>query len=116
MWYAKEHIYKSKCAVLVESPGNVWRLEEAGVKIALGLFGASLSDGQLYALNSCGAMNIVLCMDKDEAGEKGSQTISSKLMKSYNVIVLDINASDIGEMPVSLIKRDVVPEICEACL
>jgi hypothetical protein len=45
-WYAKEHITTSGCTILVESPGNVWRLEESGIHNSLALFGASLKDKQ----------------------------------------------------------------------
>ena len=36
---AKNFIKKYSCAVLVESCGNVWKLEEAGIHISLGTFG-----------------------------------------------------------------------------
>lgn len=116
-WFAKEHIYKHKCAVLVESPGNVWRLEEAGIKTSLGIFGTSLTPFQMDLLNKCGAMNIMLCMDKGEAGETATEVLLEKLGKLYNVDVLDIDGDDdIGEISAVNIKRDIAPIIYGAYL
>ena len=36
-WFAQEHIKESRSVILVESPGNVWRLEEAGCGLLLAL-------------------------------------------------------------------------------
>ena len=41
-WYAKEYITKSGIAILVESPGNVWRLEENNIHNSVAIFGTSL--------------------------------------------------------------------------
>lgn len=111
LWYAKNHIFQTKTAVLVESPGNVWRLEEASVHTSLGLFGTSLTEGQLDLLNKCGAMNIILCMDNDTAGEQALQPIIDSLDKLYNITILDFKGEDIGAMPASIVKRDIAPEI-----
>ncbi len=109
-WYARNHILQTKCAVLVESPGNVWRLEEAGIHTSLGLFGTSLTPGQLDALNRCGAMNILIALDNDDAGELAIDPMIETLSKLYNIDVLEIDG-DIGEMPIEVLKRDVVPKI-----
>jgi len=114
-WYAREHIYKTKCAVLVESPGNVWRLEEAGIRTSLGLFNTSLTTGQLDALNSSGAINVVIALDDDDAGKLGIDPLIEELSKLYNIEVLEVNG-DIGEMPVSQLQREVVPQIMKAYL
>lgn len=114
-WYAKEHINKTGCAVLVESPGNVWRLEEAGIHTSLGLFNTSLTVGQLDALNRCGAMNVLIALDDDEAGALGIEPLIQELSKLYNVDVLEVHG-DIGELPVSIIQRDIVPQIKKAYL
>ena len=45
-WYAKDYIKSSGIVILVESPGNVWRLEEAGIHNSVAIFGASLADKQ----------------------------------------------------------------------
>ena len=37
-WYAKKHIEDTGVVVLVESPGNVWRLEESGVHNYVAIF------------------------------------------------------------------------------
>ena len=67
-WFAKEHIIKNSIVILVESPGNVWRLEENGIHNSVAIFGSSLSDRQKIILDSSGAMTIIVLTDNDEAG------------------------------------------------
>ena len=43
MWFAKEFIQSTRTAIIVESPGNVWRLEEAGIHNSVAIFGTNLS-------------------------------------------------------------------------
>ena len=112
-WYAREHILKTGCAVLVESPGNVWRLEEAGVRVSLGLFNTSLTLGQLDALNSSGASNVLIALDDDDAGKLGVQPLIEELSKLYNVGVLNVQG-DIGDMPISEIQQNIIPQIEKA--
>lgn len=115
-WYAKSHVEKTNCAVLVESPGNVWRLEEAGIHTSMALFGTSLTPGQGDALNRCGAMNVLIAMDNDEAGLQAIQPLIDELSKLYNVDVLDVEDADIGSMSIEAIQRDLVPKITGAYL
>ena len=49
--FAKEFIKESGIVILVESPGNVWRLEEAGVHNSVAIFGSSLADRQKMILD-----------------------------------------------------------------
>ena len=111
MWFARQYIFQTKCAILVESPGNVWRLEEAGIHNSLGLFGTTLSEGQLDSLNKCGAHSVVLIPDKDDAGKSSVEKITKALDKLYNITVIDIESGDVGEIPVDIVRRDIVPEI-----
>ncbi len=112
-WNAKKHIKKSHVAILVESPGNVWRLEEAGIHNSVGLFGDSLSDGQRAILDSSGALALILIMDNDEnkAGQKAATRITKKCNSIYNVHKVDIEQEDVGEMTVGQIQEKISPII-----
>lgn len=107
LWFAKQHILESTIVVLVESPGNVWRLEEAGIHNSVALFGAHLTDRQKILLDGSGAMTIITIMDNDDAGKKAAQTISDKCKNTYNVININIEKNDIAEMSVEEINNTI---------
>ena len=97
-WYAKEHILKDSYAIVVESPGNVWRLEENGIHNAVAVFGCNMSDRQKLMLDSSGAMTLFVLMDNDEAGKKAAKEIKEKCENTYRLFFPEISKSDIGEM------------------
>jgi 5S rRNA maturation endonuclease (ribonuclease M5) len=97
-WYAKNHILKEGYAIIVESPGNVWRLEENNIYNSIGLFGCNLSDRQKLILDSSGAMTLFIITDNDEAGKKAAKEIKEKCTNTYRLFFPAISKSDIGEM------------------
>ncbi len=109
IWFAKQHIKKSYTAIIVESPGNVWRLEEANIHNSVAIFGSSMSDRQKMILDASGAMNIITIMDNDEAGQKAAEKIKNKCCKTYNVKNINIKASDIADMSIKEIDEEVKP-------
>lgn len=108
-WFAKEHILNTTTAIIVESPGNVWRLEESGIHNSVGIFGSSLSDRQKVLLDSSGAMNLVILTDNDEAGRKASEQIKEKCQNTYRIYTPNIKASDVGEMSIEEINTEIKP-------
>ena len=110
-WFAKEYILKSAQVVLVESPGNVWRLEEAGIHNSVGMFGSSLSDRQKMLLDGSGAMTIIILTDNDAAGEKAATSIKNKCKNTYKVVHLPITKADVAELSVSEIHEQILPTI-----
>ena len=113
LWYAKDYIQQNKSVILVESPGNVWRLEEAGIHNSVALFGSVLQDKQKLLLDLSGAMSIYVLMDNDEAGKKASEKIYEKCHKTYNIYNIDIDHPDVAEMSVEEVKEIIVPQIRE---
>lgn len=111
LWYAKDYIQQSKSIVLVESPGNVWRLEEAGIHNSVALFGSVLQDRQKLLIDLSGAMSVYILMDNDEAGKKAAQKIYDKCHKTYNIYNIDIDHPDVAEMTVQEVKEIIVPQI-----
>lgn len=97
-WFAKEYILKIGVAIIVESPGNVWRLEENGIHNSVAIFGSSLSDRQKILLDSSGAMSLVILTDNDDAGKKAALQIKQKCQNTYRIFIPQITKSDIGEM------------------
>lgn len=110
-WFAKEHIASSRTAILVESPGNVWRLEEAGIHNSVAIFGASLSHKQKMLLDISGAMNIITIMDNDQAGIAAAKNIEEKCCRIYNIKHIKLIANDIAEMPIKDIQEFILPQL-----
>lgn len=110
-WFAKDHIQSSKSVIIVESPGNVWRLEESGIHNSVAIFGCSMSDIQKILLDISGAMNIYTIMDNDDAGKKAAQAIYQKCHRTYNVYNIDIDNNDIASMSVDEVSQLIKPKI-----
>jgi len=108
-WFAKQNIMESATAILVESPGNVWKLEENNIHNSVAIFGASLSDRQKVLLDSSGAMNLIVLTDNDEAGRKAAEQINLKCKNTYKVYIPKFSASDIGEMTPEQINTEIKP-------
>ena len=113
---AKEHILESGVIILVESPGNVWRLEESGVHNSVALFGVDLSIQQKRLIDESGALTIILIMDNDDnqTGQEGAKKIKEQCEKTYRVYTLDISKNDIGEMSTNEVTEDIKPWIDKA--
>jgi 5S rRNA maturation endonuclease (ribonuclease M5) len=112
LWYAKDYIKKMGVVILVESPGNVWRLEEAGIHNSVAIFGSALKDKQKMLLDISGAMTIITIMDNDDAGKKAAEQIFAKCSRTYNVKHINlIDYADIGEMSVEQIQQQILPQI-----
>lgn len=106
-WFAKDHIYDTGVAIIVESPGNVWRLEENNIHNSVALFGSSLSDRQKILLDSSGAMTLVVLTDNDEAGKKAAQQIQKKCQNTYRIFIPSISTNDVGEMTSDEITQQI---------
>lgn len=100
-WFAKDTIARDNTCILVESPGNVWRLEESGIQCGLAMYGTQLSFGQMRLLAQLGVLNIVLALDNDEAGKKATASIVERLKGLYNIIIPKIEYEDLAECPVN---------------
>lgn len=112
-WFAKSHIANSNTVILVEGPGDVLRLEEAGIYNSVALFGTSLSDEQQIILESSGAMSMILLLDSDKAGQAGIDEIKHKCERSYNIYQPSLSTKDVGEMTIEQIKNEIGPIIKE---
>ena len=109
LWFAKDHILASNTVVVVESPGNVWKLEENNIHNSVAMFGSSLSDRQKMLLDSSGAMNIIILTDNDEAGQKAAEQIKSKCQNTYRIFIPQISKPDVGEMTSEEINNEIKP-------
>lgn len=104
-WNAKKYIVESKTVILVEGPGDVWKLEEAGIHNSVAIFGLELYDSQQIILESSGAMTAVLLLDNDEPGRNATIKLKEQLRRCYKIVVPSLPAKDIGEISISDIQK-----------
>jgi hypothetical protein len=111
VWNAKENIRKHKTAVVVESPGDVLRLVESGVNIALGMLGTYLSDFQVSILDSLGVMNLIVMLNQDKAGRAGTKVIFDLCKRHYRMFDIPIDGNDLGSLTTDVVTQDIKPII-----
>ena len=110
-WFAKPHILSNGVAILVESPGNVWRLEESGIHNSVAMFGAKLNVGQKTILDRSGAMSLVVLMDNDAAGKIAAEIIYQMCHRTYRLYFPKFSGEDIGEMSKDAVTAEILPII-----
>lgn len=113
-WFAEKYILDTKTVIVVESPGNVWRLEEAGIHNAVAMFGSSLHQKQKMLLDTSGAMNIITIMDNDSAGKEAALQIENKCGRIYNIKHITPLYNDIAEMTAQEVIDHIIPQINES--
>ena len=111
-WKAKKYIQESSVVILVEGPGDVWKLEENGVHNSVAIFGTYLSEGQKDLLDMLGAMSLIIMTYNDEAGKLGAESIFNQCNKTYRIYFPSHSKfNDIGDMDKDAITADIKPLI-----
>jgi len=108
---SKTHIAKSGVAIIVESPGNVWRLEESGIHNAVAVFGTSISPRQKEILDRSGAFSLIVYGDKDDGGQALCDYVKATCKRTYRLYFPKIAQEDIGSMTKDEITQDIKPFI-----
>lgn len=109
---AKPFIQQTGAVILVESPGNVWRLEEAGIHNSVAIFGSCLSETQKTILDSSGALSIIVLGDNDDAGKGLFDTVKEKCQRTYRLYCVSLDKkNDVGDMSVDEVTEEIRPLI-----
>jgi len=103
-WFAKEEVEKRGEVLLVESPGNVIKLAQAGINNTVAIFGTILSYEQIKKLENLGVKRVYLGLDKDGAGEAAAEKIAKQL-SAFECIPLIPPSNDYGEMSTNEIQE-----------
>jgi 5S rRNA maturation endonuclease (ribonuclease M5) len=103
----------SRCGVMVEGPGDVWRLREAGILNAFAVMGAGLSTSQSIQLEKSGITSCITMFDRDDAGKSATAQVQDRLGSFPRVYPLQYASAyhDVGEMPVEYIQNEIRPFI-----
>jgi hypothetical protein len=108
-WRSRGPISKSRCMVLVEGPGDVWRLEEAGIKVAVATFGNKISDAQRIEIQCSRALHFILVRDRGKGGDAFVEQAKPILSRYGSFQVIELTAKDVGEMEASEVRRLLLP-------
>jgi len=111
LWFARQHIIDSGVIILVEGPGDVWRLEEAEIKNSVAIFGTDITEAQQSLIDSSWAMNVVVLTDNDKAGHKAAQSIKDKLNRTHRLYfpLFLSSVNDIGDLQTDQVTDDIAP-------
>jgi 5S rRNA maturation endonuclease (ribonuclease M5) len=109
LWFARQAIMDSSTIILVEGPGDVWRLEEAGIKNSVAIFGTDLSEEQLTLIESSWAMNVIVLTDNDKAGREAAENIKGKLQRTHRLYFPTLEADDVGALQTDQVTDDIAP-------
>lgn len=104
---SEQLIRQTHTVILVESPGNVWRLWESGICNVVGIWGVNLGTAKTYLLDKMGVMKVVLSLDNDEAGRAATVKIQNELRGIYNTVNKPPpeGVNDIADMSVEDVKE-----------
>lgn len=108
-WYAAEHVLRTRTIVLCEGPGDIWRLEEAGIHVGLAMLGSKLSDQQQVIIEKSGASNIVVLTDSDQAGDEARKQIKERLGNLCKLHFPVLQTKDVGEMAIEAVAASLNP-------
>jgi len=114
-WNAKGHIKRTGTIALVEGPGDLWRLEEAGIELGVAMLGTSLSDQQQVILEMSGAMNVVSLLNEDDAGREATERLREQLKQSFRFFAPKIGAEDLGVLSPANVRKAVMPTLEKIC-
>lgn len=114
-WYAKGHIKRTQTAVLVEGPGDLWRLVEAEIPMGLAMLGVDLSDQQQVILEMSGAMNVVLLLNNDTAGRDGITNLREQLGRSFRIHTPTLPSNDLGDLSPAEVRKLLNPLLERLC-
>jgi hypothetical protein len=109
LWFARAPIAASGVAVLVEGPGDIWRLAEGGIDNGLALLGAGLADGQQVKLEGLKARTLLVLTDADPAGRQAAAGLEQRLARHWKVLTPAPPAKDLGEMTPRAVRDFVTP-------
>jgi 5S rRNA maturation endonuclease (ribonuclease M5) len=108
---ALDEIQKTNTIFVVEGQGDVWRLYEAGIHNAVGLFGKTISKDQENKLYSTPITHMVILTDNDQAGREAKTQIKRQFSRLYKLSFPTFKKKDIGEMSIAEIQNEILTQI-----
>lgn len=111
MHRALPHIIETNSVFVVEGQGDVWRLYEAGVYNAIGIFGRTLTKEQQKKLQQLPLTHIIILTDNDQAGRESKIQLQRQLGRFYRLSFPQLSHKDIGDMSIKQIHSNILSQI-----
>ena len=112
LYQAQKTIKETGTALLVEGPLDVIKLHQNSIQIAVSPLGTNLSMDQIKLLISIGVKSLILALDPDEGGDKGTFYILEKAKLYFQTFdiryLFDKDPSDLED---TYIVEKIVPEV-----
>jgi 5S rRNA maturation endonuclease (ribonuclease M5) len=100
LWNSWDYIKQMKSIVFVEGPGDVWRLEEAGIYNSVAVLGSEFTRQQKILLEAIKPKTFFVLTDNDDAGEKVAEDIKRLIRHWGEFVRLYPDGHDVGEMSI----------------
>lgn len=111
MHRALPHIKDTNSVFVVEGQGDVWRLYEAGIYNAIGIFGRTLTREQQKKLQQLPLTHIIILTDHDQAGRESKIQLQRQLGRFYKLSFPQLSHKDIGDMSIKQIHNNILSQI-----
>lgn len=112
-WFAKKEIRNRKSVIICEGPGDIWKLEQANIHNAVGIYGVNLSEEQVIMLEQSGALVVFIGLnnkDKDIAAAEAIPKIKKRLARAFKLVELPLgDFKDFGDASTQFIDEEIKP-------
>jgi 5S rRNA maturation endonuclease (ribonuclease M5) len=108
---AIERATQTSALFIVEGQGDVWRLYEAGVYNAVGIFGKDIAKEQETKIHQMPVTNLIVLTDNDQAGREAKTQIKRQFNRSHNIYFPKFDAKDIGDMSIKDIQDKILIDL-----
>jgi len=104
---AVKSIRKTSSVILVEGPFDMVKIEMAGFKPVVAVFGCNVTRAQVELLKHCGVIYVVMGFDPDKTRSKEMRCVINKLQnENFSTTVLRWEGNeDFGDMKISKIRK-----------
>lgn len=98
---AKKLIQQTHSVILVEGPGDVMKMHQAGICNCVSPFSNKISHDQIKILMAVGATEVICAFDNDEAGNIGYENVRKQCASYFNVKRIELpKGKDPGDLTV----------------
>lgn len=107
LWNSWQFVKHTSILMLVESPGNVWKLEQCGFMNSVAVLGSRLSGRQTDLIKRLNPSTIITLTDNDDSGFLLQAGINEAFSESSKIVNINTTVNDISELQDEELKEVV---------